>query len=348
MGRSHTIWSRILAASVLFVTVGCTGIAEEQAVDEEQTMHCAAPGAGVSIGGDANGDFDTMATPTRRLVLMGGGAEVDTAARLFAEAAGGGDLVVLRATGSLTSYPTYFTTTLSPQPALASAVTILTSNPTSAADAAVLCRIERAEAVWLAGGNQWDYLGRWPLQLQESLSELSDRGVSVGGTSAGAVSLGEGAFDARSGGVSSAEALTDPLTSDINITYPSFAQPELHRTIVDSHFSRRDREGRLLAFLARFLTERSHQQVVGIGLDEGVALVIEGDRYRVLTERSGLAWLYEVRAPVVLSAGSPLTLAAVRALRLPNGSAGAWPIDFDSVNVEVVEVVNGVVSRGAS
>ena len=337
---------RLVLGGALLVVAACVdAISPSQPPDDAD--RCPAPGVGVSIGGDSGEKVDAVASPTRRLVLMGGGAEDDAAATLFAEGAGGGDLVILRATGSLNSYPAYFTTTLAPEPRPSSAVTLLTAIPGTASDPAVLCWVGRAEAVWFAGGSQWDYLGGWPETLHASLSLLSDRGAAVGGTSAGAMVLGEGAFDARLGGVSSAEALSDPSRSDINISYPSFAQPELSGTLVDSHFTERSREGRLLAFLARFLTERGYGSVVGIGLDEGVALVLERGLYSVSTPGEGAAWVYEVSAPVELNAGEPLNLTGVRWIRLAAGNSGVWPIDFDAADGERLDVDHGVVRRGS-
>jgi cyanophycinase-like exopeptidase len=160
--------------------------------------------------------------------------------------------VILRASGSLTSYPDSFTLALSPSVAPSSAVTVLTSVPASADDPSVLCWVGGAEAVWLAGGNQWDCLGRWPPELHTS--------------------LGEATFDARFGTETSAEALADALRPEASLSYPSFAAPELHGVLVDSHFSDRDHEGRLLELLARLLEEKERSQVMGIGLDEGVAV----------------------------------------------------------------------------
>jgi hypothetical protein len=68
---------------------------------------------------------------------MGGGSEDDAAATLFVESASGGDIVILRATGSTTSYPSYFVQTLSPNPGPASAITIRTDQPASAGHEAV-------------------------------------------------------------------------------------------------------------------------------------------------------------------------------------------------------------------
>jgi cyanophycinase-like exopeptidase len=293
---------------------------------------------------------DVSPTPKRRVVLMGGGPEADPAARDFVEAASGGDVLVLRASGSLTSYPSYFRDDLAPAEAPNSVETVKTNDPAAAAQAAVLCRIGNAEAIWLAGGNQANYLRGWPAAVHDALAAARDRGVAIGGTSAGSVSLGEAAFDAREGSVTSAEALADPFRVDVTLTYPTWAQPELDGTYVDSHFADRDREGRLLVFLARFMSERGRDRVVGIGLDEGMALVLEDGTYRV--ERSTRrgpgqrAWLYEVTGPATLAPGVPLTLGGIRRVGLAEGATGSWPLDFDGVPSTALDVVDGVVTEG--
>jgi hypothetical protein len=274
---------------------------------------------------------------------MGGGSEHDQAATRFVEGAGGGDIVILRASGSLTSYPDYFTSTLSASPAPASAVTVLTLAPALANDPSVLCWIGQAEAIWLAGGNQWHYLVLWPQVLHSGLSALNTRGGAIGGTSAGAVSLGEAAFDARHGTVTSAEALANPLREEVSLSYPAFAAPELEGTIVDSHFMDRGREGRLLVFLARFMTEEGRPEVMGVGLDEGVALVIEAGFGTVHAPPGQAAWLYWVVGPAELSEGEPLDLPGIRRVRLDDGAELAWPPDFESLAYTELAVVDGVV-----
>ena len=66
-------------------------------------------------------------------------------------------------------------------PRPASAQTLLSDDPGAAGQAAVLCRVDRAEALWLAGGNQWDYLGGWPTALHDGIQRLHARGGAVGG-----------------------------------------------------------------------------------------------------------------------------------------------------------------------
>jgi hypothetical protein len=169
----------------------------------------------------------------------------------------------------------------------------------------------------------------------------------VGGTSAGAVVLGEAAFDAMEGSVSSEEALREPLRSDVSLSFPIFAQPELNGVLVESHFSQRVREGRLLVFLARFLREREAQEVVGVGLDEETALVLKNETFRVYgSADGGSVWAYRVRGPFVLAPGEPLGLSGIRRVRLEPGAQGAWPLDFDAFPGEDLRVDDGVIGPG--
>lgn len=315
-------------------------------LEPDDIDRCPERGPGIEIGGFVGTGADTHRIPHRRLVLMGGGREEDAAARMFVEAAVSGDIVVLRTSGSLTSYPEYFIGALASFTP-ATVITVRTSNPESGADPSVLCRVSRAEAVWLAGGNQWNYLGRWPSELHDSLAVVAERDATVGGTSAGAVSLGEGAFDARYGTVTSEDALADPMRREVSVSRPVFSQPELEGILVDSHFMDRRREGRLLVFLARFLADRGEGPVVGIGMDEGTALTIEAGDYQVTSRGSGAVWMYEVGGPARLMPGVPLTLDGIRRVRLPAGRAGRWPFSFDAAgNVELMHVDSGVVGVG--
>ena len=185
--------------------------------------------------------------------------------------------------------------------------------------------------------------GRLAPALHARLAQANLRGAAVGGTSAGAVSLGEAAFDARFGSVTSAEALADPLHQDVSLTYPSFSVPELSGVYVDSHFSDRDREGRLLVFLARFLTEKGRSDVVGIGLDERVAVVIQNGTIRVFAPAGQYAWAYRVTGPTEVEAGRPLELSGITRVRLVDGYEGLWPLNFASLQGDELRVQSGVV-----
>jgi cyanophycinase len=125
-----------------------------------------------------------------------------------------------------------------------------------------LGQLESATGIFLTGGNQLrlsTILGGTP--AASALRRRNAAGVPVAGTSAGAAFLSEhmiayGASGAtpHAGGVSVAPGLG--LTN---------------RVIVDQHFRQRDRLGRLLTALAY------NPFVVGLGLDEDTAAVIDAD-----------------------------------------------------------------------
>jgi cyanophycinase len=52
----------------------------------------------------------------------------------------------------------------------------------------------------------------------------------------------------------------------------------LESSIIDTHFSQRGRHGRLLSAVAH------NPQVVGIGIDERTAIIVQGDKFEVIGE----------------------------------------------------------------
>jgi cyanophycinase len=333
-----------VALATLLAACGSSDDAGPSAPQSSSSARVCPDSSGVERS--TSGDFNaSVAQPVRRVVLMGGSTEVDPASRLMVEGAGGGDVLVLRASGSTTSYNAYFRADVGADPAPSSASTIRIDQPSRASSAAVLCWVRNADALWLAGGDQWDYVGHWTTPLHDELNAAASRLVPIGGTSAGAMVLGEAAFDARRGSVGSAEALADPASADVSVSLSPLAQPELAGWIVDTHFRERAREGRLLAFLARMLPLSARDTVYGLGLDERAALVIENGAYRVIAGTGRSAWLYRLvgRAPIV--DGQPLQIDGAARLQLVNGASGAWPASFDeadTVRVDAGVVVNGI------
>jgi len=294
--------------------------------------------------GRIGSEIDQVSAAVRRLVIMGGGAEVDEAARRFVSAAAGGDVLVLRASGSVDSYTVYFENDLGCDPAPASTTTLRTDDVAAAADPAVTCRVAQAEAIWLAGGDQWDYLGRWPNALHAALAAAGSRSA-FGGTSAGAMALGDVVFDAEVGSVVSVDALADPLASSVSVGRSPIGQVELASTVVDTHFTQREREGRLLVFAAHALRLLQTSPVSAVGLDESAALVVEQGTFTVLAEADRHVWFYQVAGPAQLVDGTPLGLSGIRRVQLSAGDRGDWPIDLAAWPSVDLEVVAGVVSE---
>lgn len=207
------------------------------------------------------------------LTVMGGGSEVDYAMRLFLEDAKGGDILVLRASGS-DGYNDYLYSELGID--VNSVETIVCHNREASSDPNVLQSILKAEAIWFAGGDQWKYLSYWrdtPLQQYINFA-LLDKGIAVGGTSAGMAIMGNYQFTAENGTVTSTQALADPYNNRMTIdNRPFLIMPLPVPIIFDSHFDDRDRRGRMVAFMARI--KKDYEDVFGFGLDEKTAARIE-------------------------------------------------------------------------
>ncbi|HEV3285541.1 MAG TPA: cyanophycinase [Steroidobacteraceae bacterium] len=123
-------------------------------------------------------------------------------------------------------------------------------------------RLEQATGIFFTGGNQLrltTLLGGTP--VAKLIRACNARGVTVGGTSAGASILSEHMIAAGDEG-STIIAGSVRLAAGLGLT---------NRFIIDQHFRQRDRLGRLLTAIAY------NPFAVGIGLDEDTAAFIGPD-----------------------------------------------------------------------
>ena len=123
-------------------------------------------------------------------------------------------------------------------------------------------RLEQATGIFFTGGNQLrltTLLGGTP--VAKLIRARNARGVTVGGTSAGASILSEHMIAAGDEG-STIIAGSVRLAAGLGLT---------NRFIIDQHFRQRDRLGRLLTAIAY------NPFAVGIGLDEDTAAFIGPD-----------------------------------------------------------------------
>ena len=95
---------------------------------------------------------DLITNPTGGICLMGGATESDQAMQWFLQRANGGDVLVLRASGA-DGYNDYFYTDLGIT--VNSVETIRFNAASAASEAYIHDKIQKAEAIWFAGGDQW-------------------------------------------------------------------------------------------------------------------------------------------------------------------------------------------------
>lgn len=208
-------------------------------------------------------------------LLAGGGKDQDAAFLWFLDKAGHGDILILRGSGADGYHP--YLSKLSPK--LDSIESIVFQTEKSTTDPFVLERIRQADAIFLAGGNQWNYERLWRNSpVQRELNAAIKRGIPIGGTSAGLAVLSEFGFTAQHGGITSEEAAADPKQQKIAIEQGLLNIPALTCLITDSHFTQRKREGRLRIFLSHIeATKQCQQPPIGLGIDERTALLLEPD-----------------------------------------------------------------------
>ena len=206
--------------------------------------------------------------------MMGGATEDDEAMRWFLQRANGGDILVLRASGS-DGYNNYMYSGLGIN--INSVETIVFNNVSAANDSYIHQKIMQAEAIWFAGGDQWNYVHYWRNTPIDSLinSGLQNRQLVIGGTSAGMAILGGFYFSAQNGTVTSATALANPYASNVTVDSAKFLQNEwLQDVITDTHYDDPDRKGRHVTFMARIFEDYG---IVGKGIacDEYTAVCID-------------------------------------------------------------------------
>jgi cyanophycinase-like exopeptidase len=100
---------------------------------------------------------DVTGSTTAGTVLMGGGTDVDAAFQWMCQRSGNGDFLVIRASGT-DAYNPYIRALC---PNGNSVATLIIPNRTAASDPFVSSTIQKAEALWIAGGDQSDYINFW-------------------------------------------------------------------------------------------------------------------------------------------------------------------------------------------
>lgn len=283
--------------------------------------------------------------------MMGGASENDSAMAWFLRQAYGGDVLVLRASGS-NGYNAYMLGL--PGVGLNSVESIVCNNASSGDDTGLVRRIEGAEAIWIAGGDQYQYVSYWRNKavgraLQRAILQ---RNVPIGGTSAGMAILGEFYFAARNGTLSSANALANPYHYQVTVDSEAFLGiPTMANLITDTHFDNPDRRGRLAVMLARIQRDYG-RWARAIACDEYTAVCIDSSGWASVYGNdpagSDQAWFVQSncelpqREPENCTAGAPLNWNRNgNALRVaivpgtPNGSRGFYLGDWRTVRGNV-------------
>jgi cyanophycinase len=153
-------------------------------------------------------------------------------------------------------------------------------------------KLKNAKAVWIDGGRTFRFMDSYEgTQVPALLAEVLKRGGVVGGSSAGCQ-------------VPSDFLVRGNPTSNQDIEFSGYTRGMglLKGTIIDAHFLQRGRHEPFLELMKKY------PQMLGVGIDESTALIVQGQRGRV-TGKAAVSF-YDLPAaekgefkPVILKAG---------------------------------------------
>ncbi|WP_088332059.1 Type 1 glutamine amidotransferase-like domain-containing protein [Lacimicrobium sp. SS2-24] len=288
-------------------------------------------GLTASLVGNAEDSCPTLPTGGA-VLLMGGGTDVDDAFSLRVKPhINGGDIVVLRTTGT-DAYNAY----LSGLTDADSVETLIVDSVSLANSDYVEWAINSAEFVWISGGDQSDYLNQWAgTKVQAAIDAVYQRGGVIGGTSAGNAVQSEYVYDPDGvAGAISDDAVTDFCHNTINITTPFLSTPVMQDVITDTHFYERDRMGRMAVFLAHIgMGKRA------IGVSEATSMfvsedgnsIIDGQFEAYVLETDSLTQFTQTQCgqPVILRDLLRYRLVSGDTFNLSTGQSNVTPIRLD-------------------
>lgn len=285
----------------------------------------AAPGYQSFIVGNP-GNVDT---PTTGLwVMQGGGTDVDENFVRMGAASGGGDFVVIRF-GGTDAYNQYILDLCGCD----SVETIVFKNKNASTSQYVINQIRNAEALFIAGGDQSNYVKLWKdTPIEAAINFVASKPAPIGGTSAGMAIMGQFINSAMGRStLTSSMALANPFDPNLTLDRDFVALQGLEGIITDQHLIERDRIGRTMAFLARLVNDGWTTTGKAIAADrKTTAIVNPANRNVEVIAVPGhpTPYVYFMRTPgppEVCQPGTPLTFRNVSIYRIAPG--GSFDLD---------------------
>ena len=273
---------------------------------------------------------DVIRPTSGLLVLQGGGDDVDENYIQMGAKGGGGDFVVLRASGD-DEYQAYIHGLCHCD----SVETLIVDSRAAAFDPYVVETVRNAEALFIAGGDQGNYVRYWKgTPLEDAINFVAAKPAPVGGTSAGMAVMGEFVYSAMTPeSLTSATALANPYAADLTLERDFLVLPRMTGIVTDQHLQERDRIGRTVALMARLLQDGWTTEARAIAADRETAVHIDpatGVVQVFATKDHPTPYAYFMsadRLPERCKPGEPLTFSQVNVYRLGPGGRfdlAAW------------------------
>jgi cyanophycinase-like exopeptidase len=224
--------------------------------------------ASLGITGDS---ADVITTTQSGIALIGGGGEVPGAFQWLIARSGGGDVVIIRASGNY-----LYNQTIDSLGKINSVETLLINSRDLANNDSVAKIIRNAEMLFITGGDQSNYMRYWrDTKTEDAINYLlREKKVPVGGTSAGCAIL-TGFYYSGEKGSARSTVLQNPFDTTVTIYNNDFLQPNFLTTVIsDQHYVARNRQGRHVVFLSRIIKDWKIFPK-GIAPDERTAVCID-------------------------------------------------------------------------
>ncbi|HSP87866.1 MAG TPA: T9SS type A sorting domain-containing protein [Ignavibacteriaceae bacterium] len=187
-----------------------------------------------------------------------------------------------------------------------------------------------AKAIFIKGGDQWNYINTWKGTLTEdAINYVFQNGGVIAGTSAGAAVLGEFDFTARFGSAYSDETLIDPFDQSIDIE-DNFLNL-MPNILFDQHFIERGRFGRLIAMIFNAKFEMG-KDIVGVGIDDRTAICIEPNGIGTVKGSGAVAIFYKNNLTNFINDPSGYTIENIKCDQL----VASWSYDFNSLEISFI------------
>lgn len=278
---------------------------------------------------------------TRSLFVMFGGGKNETKGmKTFLKAANGGDLLVLSGKDSLNQRYTHDFWNISNEQSipLNSVQTISILNSKAASSQFIINKVKNAEAIFFTGGDQSKYIKR--IKGSPLHKAILDKKAPIAGTSAGLAIMGEFIFSARKGGLRSRYVLKNPHSKYITLEEDFFYSPLLQGLITDTHFSERNREGRLLGFMFKSQFNFSLAQIFGVGIDEQTSLSLTSND-KMIASGKGDVWFYHSRGLKIQRQEGSLNYGPIFYKRLKKDLIYPHYLNFNTKKWNRLNILNG-------
>jgi cyanophycinase-like exopeptidase len=261
---------------------------------------CTLP-TGVNLG-RVGATADKSTTTSGGFVLMGGGTDVDAAMQWMINKSGGGDVVVLRSTGT-NAYNSY----LYGLGTVNSVQTLLVDSTSEGDNACVAQTIRNAEMLFIAGGNQQNYVDYFKGRaVGDAINYLiNTKRVPIGGTSAGMAIMGQ--YYHPGGAAEGTATLSNPTAVTIGNNFLNIGL--LANVVTDTHFAQRARQPRQVSFMASTMYNYgvAWQSIRGISADEATAFALDVNGVGKVFGTNSVHFVKATNSPETLAPSTPLT-----------------------------------------